>query len=288
MKKSTTLGGYSETLLSTIDKSTILLDLSHSIDELSTTTVQLYGIAIGLKYNNDRLSTVTKQLRNGLPGNGENVIQRIGDLAETIIGHSEAIFKLINDSFNDTNPKAVLDYRHLNLIKYVELVGFWGTYANRFVVGLASVENGGTAPLDREILKFIAGSENIKTFLSASEILVGPVSDYYAAIKHLEGHLVDPTIADALKTTNGRRLDPHGVGFLPVAWSPVYHVGLAVNAWRANKLKRNKEVVSKLQLTVMALTQQDDAGSERIARQIAYHNNRISLLSSKISDEEEG
>jgi len=80
---------------------------------------------------------------------------------------------------------------------------------------------------------------------------------------------------------------------LPVQWNLVYHIGLAINSWRLEKHKSNKEELARYQLMLAVLhddkeIEEDNVRKAQIEKQINYYSNEVNKLNAKIRVMEEG
>lgn len=286
-------------LLPSLTKREIIIDVTHSYDELNQIVIPMYDLNIDGDFKGDVATSMEKMLKKNKEIDfSKNAYKTIGKALKAIEDQSEDLIKVLENEFAKEVLKDVMDYRKLNLIKYVEALNFLNDYSRRFILAVVHDEFEGdvahkiTGPVDKATRAWVMDGRNMDSFIKVLEILSMPFKTFMSSLKDLEGHIFEPTEWETIRATNGARLDPHGFGFIPVRWNPIYHIGLAANTWRIAKYERNKEEVAKLSLMILALEEQksktiDKEKVDRLAGQIRYHSNRINVLQAKIEDIED-
>ena len=124
-------------------------------------------------------------------------------------------------------------------------------------------------------------------------MLALPLHEFLKTIKDLKGHAFNEDDWSSTHSVTNKKFDPFQSNFIPVTWNPVYHIGLAINAWRVQRHERNKAELARLQLMLLALNQQKTASTDpnkmaNLEKQINYYNNLSNKISAKIEDMENG
>lgn len=294
----TGLGEFFMSLLPSLSRREIIIDVTHSYDELREIVIPMYDLNVEGDFKGKLSVEMDRMLKKSKVDFSKNSFTTIGKLLKKIEANEEDVIKMLENEFAKTIIKDVIDYKKLNIIKYVEALNFVNDYARRYILALVHEEFDGdiaskiTGPVDKATHAWVNDAGNMESFIKVLEILTPDLKNFLGTLKNLEGHVFEPSEWEAIRATSGSKLDPNGFGFIPVRWNPIYHMGLAINTWRIAKYERNKEESAKLQLMVMALVEQKSKTSdkeklENLAKQIKYHSNRINILTAKIEDIED-
>ena len=258
----------------------------------------MYALDVKMVFQGKIAGRVDKALRRGYKSYSGDVYMSIQRAIKNIADQEDDVFKMIDDTFNNKIVKSVMDYQALNVLKYVEALNYFNEYSRNLlqVIVLEEFDKDAqrifTTPIDRAAVQWIEEPGSLEDFIKVVNVLTMPVKDFLKGLRALEGITFNPESHASVAAANGRKLDPHAMGFLPPNMNPIYHVGLAYNNYLVTKNERNKEELAKIQLTVMALKQQqqgdlDEKSAEKIAKQVKYHSNRANKLAAKIEDMEE-
>lgn len=283
-------------LLPDIKKRDMLLDMTSIYEELNTIVAPMYGLDVKLTISGKVGERLAGALKRGYSKHSGSVYFDVKRAIETIASQEDDVFKMVESTFNNEIIKAIIDYRSLNIIKYVESIHFFNQYARQLLTALVLEEFKDdpylVTPVDKEATTFVLDPANINAFVKVIDVLTMDVSDFTKAIKNLEGFVFNEENYDAVKASNGRKLDPLTLGLLG-NYNPFLFFGKLSNDWRLTRHERNKETLSKLQLTILALKQRQEKTEtpeerERLEKQIKYHANRANRLNGKIEAMEEG
>ena len=276
----------------------MLTDLTHDYEELNQNVAPMWNLDISLRLKGKVAKEVDFQLKRGYKNYSGDLFISVRQAIDTISSQEDEVFKMVDKAFNDKIMKAALDYKRLSIIKYLEALSFFNEYARRLLQAIVLEEFGSDArrimtPIDNLNTEMVTDPLAIKTFIAVMNSLTMDTSDFLKALKGLEGMVFNEDDYDAMKATNGRKIDPLNMGLMPTQLNLFYHLGLKHNEYRVAKHERNKEELAKLQLTVLALKERMNGTLEstelkRIEKQIAYHSDRANKLAAKIEVMEEG
>lgn len=295
--RKTPLGEYFGSLLPKIEKKNIRIDLMHSLEELRQIVKPMYELDFEYTLDSAVSRDTDYHFKKNIKGYRTDPFKQIQETIAIILKNEDDIIDMVDKELDDTVVKYVIDFRKLNIIQYVEALNFFNEFARRWILALAHEEYKSKVPMvdttamDKHSKFFVSNRNNVTSFSKAVVFLSLPVKDYLKSIKSLGGITVDVDAAEAGAVSNKSKLDPHGNNLIPVRWNPIYHIGLAVNAWRIARHNRNKEELAKLQLTLLALQEaRQNASPDKLAsieKQIAYHSNRQNKLAAKVEKLEE-
>lgn len=292
------LSEFFASLLPNITKKQMLVDATHSYEELRQIVLPMYNLDIDGTFKGEVSKEMDDRLRKAKLMDGKNAYTTIGKGLKKIEEQSEDVIKLLETEFGSEIIKDVLDYRKLNIIYYLEALNFVNDYARRYILAVVHDEfdsdlaNRITGPVDKATRQWVMDMRNMDSFITVFEILTNPLKSFLNKIKDLEGHVFEPNEWNAIRSNNETKLDPYGFGFIPVRWNPAFHIGMAYNGWRMRCYERDKEEFAKLQLMVLALNEQKSKTTNKetlasLEKQINYHSNNINKLQAKIEEMEE-
>ena len=298
-KVTTGLGEFFQSLLPNLTKRNIIIDVTHSYDELQQIVLPMYDANVDdVKFKGKAATEMERKLKKSKIDYSKNAYVSIGKALKHIEENEEDVIKMLENEFARDIVKDVLDYKKLNIIAYLEALNFVNDYARRFVLAIVHEEfDSSTAskisgPVDKATIAWVTDTDNTESFIKVVEILTMPVKSFLKKLEELDGHIFEPTEWDTIRATSGGKMDPFGVGFIPVRLNPIYHIGLALDGWRIAKYERNLEEKSKLMLMLLALEESKSKSTDpekvkNLAEQIKYRSNQINILTGKIEDMEE-
>ena len=125
MKSMANMVSYFNSLLPSLKKKDIIVDLSYSFNETETIVQPMFSLdpmpkLMGLTFEKTHLEF--KRSVNAYKGNG---YATIAEICGVILENQEKIFQLAKHDFGDENLKIVTDYYKLNLIKYFEAINYF-------------------------------------------------------------------------------------------------------------------------------------------------------------------
>lgn len=293
------LGEFFRSLLPNISKKDIMIDVTHSYDELNQIVIPMYDANTeDMTFKGELAKLMDKKLKEKKLDNSKNCYLSISKLLKKVSENEEEVMKLLQNEFMNEVIKDVIDYKRISILNYIESLNFINDYSRRFILGLVAQEFDShtaskiTGPIDKATISWVSDSRNMETFVHVLDICSGPTKGFLNSIKPLEGVTFDPTQTEIQLTIKAGELDPNGFGIIPVRLNPIYHIGLAVNKWRVARYERNVEEKAKLQLMLLALQEQksksqDKEKIENLEKQIKYRSNQINILTGKIEEMEE-
>lgn len=291
--------GYFQSLLASFKKSDIYTEVASNLETTLGTIKQMYAVNPMPSFMSRTDDKCKALWRRQIHTYSDSPFATIVKTLHTVESNNSAILEMINTEFADTNPKAVMDYYKLNIIKYLEGIDFFNAYSDKWLTAVMYETVMSKEHLDiddptmRECLEFVNNNDNMASFITIVNVLGMPLANFMASIQNLKGHIVTPEEwSTVVHSVTGNKLDPHKLGFLPVKANLFYHVMLANNVRRVKKHERSKETLARLQLMVSALQErltatEDPNRKANIEKQINYHSNRINAISARIESLED-
>lgn len=297
-KNKTGIINFFNSLVMSFKTDDLLSNTLERFDELNTNVRHMYGCELKLSFSSELHGKVEKSLQRHLKTNASNAYVTIAKLAEKISKDQDFIESLIEDNFADNMVRERLDYRKLNILKYIESISYFNDFAKKFANSLVMAEfdsetvSNILTVVDRNQLAFVDNEANIFNFAKVCKNLELPVKDVISQFDKLEGIVFDEDQYDSTRAVSGSKIDPLAQGFLPVAIDPFYHVGLIWNDFRNFMRKRNKEELNNFKSKILLLEEKKDGADAKeiknIEKQIKYYADRVNKLNAKLEDIAEG
>jgi len=296
-----TLGSFVESLRPSIDRAEMMQDTMANFETLDSTIRPLYNLDNGVTFTNDLAKSIERTLNRRFADYTGELYSSIAMIIDIIADNEEKIETLIEKSFGKTILKETLDYRMINIIRYLEAIAFFNTYVMQLLPALVMQEYSPALakaivkPLDKREIAYVSDPVNIDSFGRVVKMLTTPLNDFIKRIDKLEGHSYDPDEWKAIRTANGRKLDPLETGLIPGLGHIFYQVGIAINGWRVAMNEKRHEDINRINLMIRALEEERDEGGDlsderkkAIAKSIQYYTNKSSRIEQKIERFEEG
>lgn len=287
---------YLASLLPTFGRDRVLEDCRVTAAEITEQTLPSYAAAVQVFKGKFR----SKDLNNkaGIFGRLSHISGGMIPGIEKGLKQGVAGLAVAEDLFRRTTGEDIassaLTYQKAQLLQYVELCTFASKYARKFLVLVYVLETAeypesGTipaeslTPAERKWLE-----ENFISFCNAINVLNTPELKLKKALTEIPDVVITQQNASTLPATMGAgKLDPLGMGIIPLWCNPIYHFRLAVAEWQAGRYKAAQEDVKLLQLRKLNLERviagRPDA---KLQQEIAYTEARIAKLSYNLTEME--
>lgn len=289
-------GDYFQSLLASIKKRDLKIDLNHSFEEIEQTILPMYNSGKNINFVGDIVTLTDARFKRLVTNYKTNTYTTILSTIQHIVDNQDTILELVDKEFKDENLKSITDYYKLNLLRYFEAITFFSDYA-RMWINSATFETVNNPAIISPILKrdivTVVAEDMMASVAIAINVLNMPFKDYLSSIDNLKGHMYSDDDWGTNKTGASNKLDPHKTNFVPVSWNLVYIIGKTMNGWRVARHQRNKADLTRLQLMLQGLEKQRTANTdpnrdEALVKQINYYSNLSNKISAKIEDFEQG
>jgi hypothetical protein len=155
-----------------------------------------------------------------------------------------------------------------------------------FVCETAQYEDGGTtitdslSPAEIEYIK-----ANFVTYCTALNAVCNQPQTVRKMLEDVPDIVISSENVGALSSTLGEaKLDPMNMKLIPIWLNPIYHVGMFVAEWQADRYKAAKEELRLVQLRKLNLEKVSQGKPDaHVQKEIAYLETRIQGMNYKIA-----
>lgn len=303
---------YLKSLLPSFKKDRILEDSRIVKTELETVSIASYKEAekvfTGWNFKSKQMQDYIKIFnRNFKPSAGfgakDNIVTSIRKALEKLLETHSVVEDKLQSSLEDIVMAEGVTCLKANLLQTLEGVSFLSKYAYKFLNYIYIVE---TANQDEQ-----NEIEYIKNNLSPADIAYIEESFTYFAIllstlskskveiekiiETIPDIVINSTNADVINSTIDKdKLNPlstHGLiqgNTITIFNNPIYHIGLMVAEWQANRYKLSKETKKVLELRLLNLQMIKQKNPDaKLEKEIEYIQSRIQGLDYKMKKMEE-
>ena len=286
---------FFNSLLPDLRKRDLVIDMTFAFEEMKGNLSTMYSLDMDVTFKGDLSKEMLRVMQQHHKAPYSSAYREIARTIKTVIDNEHEIMKMIDATFEDRIIKTVMDYNKINVMKYLEAITYFNDFARNFLIASVFDEFSKeeardiVSPVDKTQMAYVSNNLNQVAFAKVVSLLNMSVPDFRATIIKLEGHIFDSEEFGALNAMNGRKLDPHGFGFISPVYNPVYHIGLSINGYRQTRKERNEDELARLQLMIMSRKEQaettpDVAKKQNLAKQIKYYSNRVNKLNGKLED----
>lgn len=219
----------------------------------------------------------------------------IGTIAKQLEGMSEkldVVSKLVEDSFADDVIKQAMTILRVNVLQYLETIGFSVQYARRLLIALVAFEVNAFNPnVDIDIvdgeLEWL--ENNFATFGACLNVLDTTAEKVQETLKEVPDVAVNPDSVDNVVAMVGKdKVDPLKLGFIPVVLNPAYHIGMRIAEWQADRYQKSVEEREMLQYRLLQYKLVEKGRNDAaLERKVKITQDRIDKLNYKIAKMEE-
>ena len=303
---------YLKSLLPSFKKDRILEDSRIVKTELETVSIVSYQEAekvfTGWNFKSKQMQDYIKIFnRNFKPGAGfgakDNIVTSIRKALEKLLETHAVIEDKLQSNLEDIVIAEGVTCLKANLLQTLEGISFISKYSYKFLNYIYIVETANQSE-GNEV-------DYIKNNLSPADIayiedsfvyfatLISTLSKSKAEIEKIIDAIPDIVIsstnADAINSTiDQNKLSPlggHGLiqgNTITIFNNPIYHIGLMVAEWQANRYKLSKETKKILELRLLNLQMIKQKNPDaKLEKEIEYIQSRIQGLDYKIKKMEE-
>lgn len=282
-----------KSLLASFDKDSVIEDIDMVSEELKSNVLPIYKTAkdkfkthafqaISVKTFETKL---TKFMKFKYKDNFINAIY------ESLLGCESVLGVLRNyavTGFNDNITTQALNLRNLNVLQFVEIIGFIVRYARRFLNNVLIMETNALRKQDE--FKDISKAElnylqqGIEPFAKSLNLVHRKPTEYSRLFDEIPEVLVTSDTTDATVAMVGAHVaDPLEMRFIPPVFNPIYHVRMAIADWQASRYKEAEEEMRVVQLRIYQLEKLKNGEEDpKLEQQIEYNHDRLRKLTMKV------
>lgn len=290
---------YISSLLPSFSRDRILEDCRLTRTEITEETLPAYANALvilkGWKFKSDEIVMYQTQFNTLLATKNRNMFVTIHDSFKEIIQNLTDIEKLIDQTYNQEVASQGLTYLKANQLQFVEACGFVSKFSRKLLNYTLICETKSLDDASPEIAESISKAEsdwlraNFVSFTTAFSI----VSSSAALVKKSLEAVPDITITSenihTLPQTLGeKKIDPFMMRLIPIWMNPIYHLGLMVAEWQAERYHAAKEERRLIELRLLNMKMlQEGKPDARTQKMIEYNQERVRALNRAIAKMEE-
>lgn len=294
------IANYLQSLLPSFGKDRVIDDCRLTRTEIKDITHPSFEAALPVfktwKFKSDTIknhsATFDRMVKKAKPG---NMVVAIEAAFKPMLENLDAAQDLIAKTYNEDVAGAGLTYLKANLLQFVECIGFVAKYARKFLLYIYICEtaefgaDGGTLlgeSLSKAEIQWL--ESNFVSFCTALNIASGNPAHVRKSIEEVPDILVTSENISTLGATVGEsKLDPFQMKLIPIWMNPIYHVGMFVAEWQADRYKASKEEAKLIELRKLNLIKLTEGKPDaHIQREIAYMETRIQGINYKIAQME--
>ena len=242
----------------------------------------------GRKFQSDFVKRFSKDLgvASGLRGDW---IEQLVELEKLTIAKVEILFELLDKNFEDRVQKSSVTFRQANILRVIELLSFWQSYAVAIVPMLITDEISQTDGTQRLSEVYAPGEikrmeSQANDFMSACKLIAQRADAFRTGLEELPAAVVTPESEELLRAAQGRgKMDPLSLGFLTQGTSPIFAVLKWWGERQVLRLQKAELEAKDIERRIIQLERINDGTSEQLQRQIDYDRDRLKDLTAKIA-----
>lgn len=282
-----------KSLLASFDKDSVIEDIDMVTEELTNNVLPLYKQAKDKFKTHNFISTsvktfeakLNKNIKFKYKDNFLNAIYESLEGTQTVLG---VMRNYAVNGFNDTITTQALNLRNLNVLQFVEILGFIVRYARRFLNCILVMETNALRKDDefKSIVKAEIGylQQGIDGFSKSLNIVHRKPTEYTQLFDEIPEILINnETVDSTIAMVGDKKADPLEMRFIPPVFNPIYHVRMAIADWQASRYKESEEEMRVVQLRIYQLEKLKDGEEDpRLEQQIEYNHDRLRKLTMKV------
>lgn len=284
---------FFKSLLPNFEKKRMISDIESTFKEMKITS-EMYNVVPGdyIPVIKSKFSVLDKAIKNEVSMYRGDLINFLSILIGERIKEKDALVDYVDDVFTNVILKDTLDYQKVNLLRYIEGISFFNTYARKLILVATNYRTDNktaVSVVDKMDEEFIHNPVNIKTFATVVASLNSSVNSVKLALNKLANVTFNPEMHNLVLRQQGANVDPLAFGFIPLVGHITYSVGMQINLYLSKRQELAEAEAEKLKITVLMLRRQaeatvDEVEIARLTKQIDYFNNRINKLTAHLED----
>lgn len=279
---------YISSLRDSITQSEVLRNLDFDLGEIEKYVIPMFECASSTSLSGTTLTSTSAQFLKAFDNKRKDkgMYDELYDTFSMVLENKEVLLHLIKEEIGKENPKAIMDYFKVNLLKYIESIHFLANYATQWL-SVVTVETLGESEYlklpDIKISRgFVTEYDNVFQAGVICKVLNQPLHEFVSSITPLKGHQFTEYDWEQKGEETEKKVDRFKSGLISVRWNPLYHMGIMIATWCAEQDAKKKHEFERLQYVLMELKDREsgttDAESKkRLEKQITYYSNQVNL-----------
>lgn len=287
------IAAFMASLLPSFTKDTVLEDLRLTHAEYKEFTIPAYATALPLmkswKFKSEILDDQFSRFARMVKGSGNPVVV-IHNNFKNIMENIEIVEKAIEKSYNEEVAGAGMTYSKSTLLQLAEAFAFVSKYARKWLIYIY-IQETKELPDAEDLSESLTPAEkewieaNFISFCTAFGVVSGEGNQMKKRIEDIPDIVVTSENVETMTATLGEnKIDPFQLKLIPIWMNPIYHIGMFVAEWQADRYKAAKEELRLLQLRKLNLERLGEGKPDaRLQKEISYTETRIQALNYKIA-----
>ena len=284
---------FLESLLPSIKKSRIEEEMRLCRAEITEHTAPAYKSAEELlgkwKFKSPDLQPHLEMFNRMVKTKG-NFVTTVEASWKDIIENLDYVEEQIAKTYNEEMASAGYTYLKANLLQMSSAYAFVSKFARKFLIYIYICETAMYEESNTILSESLSPAEiewikaNFISFCTAFNIVSGKPQQIQKEFANIPDIIITEDNVHTLGATIGAaKLDPFQMGLIPIWMNPIYHIGMFVAEWQADRYKAAKEEVKLIQLRKLNLEKLSEGKPDaRIQKEIAYMETRIQGINYKI------
>ena len=285
---------FINSLLPTFGKNRVVEDLRLLRTEIIEHTEPAYNTASRLlskwKFKSPQIIELSNTFNRMVKSGNKNLITTISESWPDILKNLTHAEELVDKTLNIEVVGASMTYSAVNLLQFCEAVGFVSKYARKLLLYIyiseTSIFDYENSNLEKNLSKVEVEwiNTNLVSFCTAFNIVSGKPEQIQKQFSNIPDAVVTNDNVKTLSATIGEdKIDPFHLNLIPIWMNPIYHVGMFVAEWQAERYKAAKEEVRLLQLRKLNLEKLSEGKPDaKLQKEIDYMETRIQGLNYKL------
>lgn len=220
----------------------------------------------------------------------QGMITCIYEAFKDILLNLEYSEKMVDKTFNIDVVGVGMTYHAANLLQFTEACAFVSKYSRKLLIYIyiceSSVYEESGETLSDSLTKVEVDwiNSNFISFCTAFNIVSGKPQQVEKQFSAIPDIVITKDNATTLPATLGSdKIDPFQLSLIPIWMNPIYHVGMFVAEWQADRYKAAKEEVRLLQLRKLNLEKLSNGKPDaKVQKEMKYMESRIQNINFKI------
>lgn len=223
-----------------------------------------------------------------------NFLEQTQQILKNLQNNFDFIENLVDDNYSQDIVVAGITYKRAQILQYIAIAGFAVDYARRVLLYVLAAEanvksrtlvDGKERPVPE--IKWLEANR------SAYFRAMGVMSVKEKELATMFDSIPDITVSDDVENTADatlmrQKVDPLNLNVIPIGVNPFHYIGVRWANRQVAKYQRSKEEKRALEFRLEQLKGQRSGEEDpRLERSIAYYEDEVNRLASKIAKMEE-
>lgn len=278
-------------MLPNTSRDLLVRKLEKELDIMGTHTLKRLELIDELATNSGLYVKVQRELdkQKNVATRGK-VIGYLRDITVKRVEERRVLEDIVSKRFKNDQLKEALEYDAITLLLLVNCIQFYNMYVIRLVSTLVHIATSSdNSPLSKAYMDFVGNSDNMRAFAIITNTLSKKFKDIGGYIEKMQGISFNDETDDVMLRMNASKLNPMGLGFLPLEWNPLYNLLEIAVALEGKRIRYLEEDLVRYQFILRRLQQQrSDGGNKDLDNQIEYYEDLVYRLDKTLQEHYDG